>query len=199
VATSGPALVVGEITVAGNTNVSADIIRRSLSFDTGEVVRVSAIGRSQRRLYDLELFDFVNIDMPLEELAGAEAPIRIVVTEGRQRRVELSGGYGTEEHLRTEAAWRSLNWFGGARELSVRGKWSSLDRGLRSELTQPFVVGPGSTLSVSGQRWYADEPAYSIDTTGARVALSYDLPVGVSDAVCRRSRLTRRASVARKA
>src|SRR4029453_1333872 len=53
---------VGAIEVAGNTTVSDRVIERQLTFKPGDLYRRSVIQDSQRRLYDMELFQFVNIE-----------------------------------------------------------------------------------------------------------------------------------------
>ncbi|RPJ77700.1 MAG: hypothetical protein EHM13_15645, partial [Acidobacteria bacterium] len=128
----GSLAVFGPIEITGNSSVSDAVIRRRLSYRPGEMFRRSLVRDSQRRLSGLELFEFVNIDVvsngesPDEE---ATVPTRVTVVEGKHRRVLFSAGYGTEEKVRVEGTWRHTNFYGGARLLDVRGKWSSIDRG----------------------------------------------------------------------
>src|SRR5262245_37989438 len=53
---------VGGIEFAGNTTVSNRVIERQLTFKPGDLYRRSVIQDSQRRLYEMELFQFVNIE-----------------------------------------------------------------------------------------------------------------------------------------
>jgi len=170
----GPPSAVGDIVIEGNASVSDTVVRRSLDFREGDRFSLSAIGRSQRRLYDLDLFQFVNVETRLEEARGDAIPVRVTLAEQKHRRLEFRVGYGSEERLRGEASWRHVNFFGGARTAGIEGKWSALDRGARATFTQPYVLGPAVSLALSGERWFADEPAYELDTVGGRIALTYE-------------------------
>ncbi len=177
----------GELVIAGAREVDESIVRRSLLFEPGDLYRRNAIQETQRKLYSLELFEFVNVT-PVREGqpegaadrqggAGADrvstVPMRVTLTEGKHRRVRLSAGYGTEEKARTEAQYRQLNFLGGARSVGLHAKWSSLDRGFRGDFLQPFVFGPRWSLSVTGQRWYSDEPMYRAIQSGGHTTLTY--------------------------
>jgi len=66
-----------------------------------------------------------------------------------------------------------VNFLGGARTASVHAKWSSLDRGVEADLTEPFLFGPRWSFAVTGQRWYDNEPEYTSTTSGAHAAVTY--------------------------
>jgi outer membrane protein assembly complex protein YaeT len=172
-ATPGIVAYFGPIEIAGNTSVADDVIRRHLLFRPGERFRLGLVQQSQRRLYGLELFEFVNVERVEGADRGntppAEVPIRITVTEGDHRKLDFGVGWGTEEKLRAEANWRHVNFFGGARTATVEGRWSSLDRGVRTSLRQPYFFSPRVSVNLSGEAWRAREPAYDLDTAGARV------------------------------
>ena len=55
----GPTAVFGPLTISGESSVGEDVIRRQLAFGPGNPFKRSRIVESQRRLYGLELFDFV--------------------------------------------------------------------------------------------------------------------------------------------
>ncbi len=168
----GDAAVFGDIVIEGNASVGERVIRRALGFESGDQFTVSDLGRSQRRLYDLDLFQFVNLQARVEEMANGAVPVRLTVAEADHRRVRFSGGYGTQERLRGEASWRHVNFFGGARTLGFEGKWSSLDRGVRADFTQPYVLSPDLSFSAGAESWFANEPAYDLDTRGVRLAMT---------------------------
>ena len=96
----GPTAVFGPLTISGESSVGEEVIRRQLAFGPGDPFKRSRIVESQRRLYGLELFDFVNIDVPSLQSQPTEVPVRLSVTEGRHHRLKVAVGYGTEEHAR---------------------------------------------------------------------------------------------------
>jgi outer membrane protein assembly factor BamA len=105
-------------------------------------------------------------------------PVRVTVTEGKHRRLNLGVGYGSEERARAQANWRHVNFFGGARTAGVEGRWSSLDRGVRLNFQQPYFFSPRTMLTASGEAWYTREPAYTLDTSGARITVQRRFSTG---------------------
>jgi len=171
-AAPGPKALFGPIEIAGNASVDEDVIRRELTFKPGDLYRRSQIRESQRQLYGLELFEFANVDPQLEAQA-AEVPMRITVGEGKHRRVNFGVGYGSEEKFRTDAEWRHTNFFGDARIAGVHARWSSLDRGVRLNFTQPYFLKPHLSMTASAQGWNTRNPLYEADTLGGRITLTH--------------------------
>ena len=53
---------VGQIEIAGTSSVNERIVRRQLTFRRGQLFQQSKLRESQRRLYSMELFNFVNVE-----------------------------------------------------------------------------------------------------------------------------------------
>ena len=173
VATPGTLARMGSVTVAGNTSVDDTIITRQLAFKPGDVYRRSRVLESQRRLYNLELFQFANVE---PEPGGGQPPtlpVRVTVAEGKHRRINFGVGYGSEEKARVDARWQHLNFLGAARTFGVDGRWSSLDRGLKADFTQPYFLSQHFSLGFSAQGWNTREPLHSLDALGGRVTLTH--------------------------
>jgi outer membrane protein insertion porin family/translocation and assembly module TamA len=164
----------GPIEISGNSSVDDSVVRRQLTFRPGQIYRHSRLLESQRKLYALEVFDFANVEaMRKEGEQPLEIPTRVTVTEGKHRKLNLGIGYGTEEKARVQADWRHVNFFGGARTAGVLGRYSALDRGLKLNLTQPYLFSPRYSLSFAGQYWHNDEPdLYKLDNVGGRITVT---------------------------
>lgn len=175
VADSGPASVFGAISIEGDVSVDEGVIRRELAFHEGDRYELSQLAASQRRLYGLELFQFVNITPRLPKDRSARVPVIVTVAEGKHRRLQLAAGYGSEERARARINWRHVNFGGGARTGETEAKWSSLEQGVRGSFTEPYLFQPGVSLRVSGSTWWAKEPIYEYRSSGGRVVLSKDL------------------------
>lgn len=190
VADPGPLTTFGRITVRGNGSVSDGRVKSLLSFKEGDLFRLSRLQDSQRRLYAREIFQFVSLTPAPASDAPRDAalPIDVTLTQGKSRRVSLAPGFGSEERARLVGTLRHLNVFGGARTAQIQTKWSSLDRGARIGFEEPSLFRLGVQMSTSLQYWYADEPAYSLLTSGGRVTLAREL--SRSDPVTRRQALT---------
>jgi outer membrane protein insertion porin family len=55
----------------------------------------------------------------------------------------------------------------------VHGRWSSLDRGIRVDFTQPYIFSPHLSFNAEGQRWYSETPAYQSVVSGGKLALTH--------------------------
>jgi outer membrane protein insertion porin family len=173
-ADAGPQAVFGAITVEGDVSVDENVIRRELAFNEGDQYQLSRITETQRRLYNLELFQFANVVPRLPEDRSPRVPVVVTVAEGKHRRLQLAGGYGSEEKARGRINWRHVNFGGGARTGEVEAKASSLEQGLRGSLTEPFLFQRGLSLRLSGSTWWADEPVYEYRSSGGRIGISKD-------------------------
>ncbi|HVB38861.1 MAG TPA: BamA/TamA family outer membrane protein, partial [Vicinamibacterales bacterium] len=164
----------GPIAIAGNKSVSEAVIRREILYRPGERYSRAIVQATQRKLYSLGLFQFVEVHASLAVPPQAEVPTRITVTEGKHHHVEFGIGYGTEEKLRGDVQWSQVNFLGGGRSASVHGRWSSIDRGVRADFTQPYVASPHYQLKLQGQRWYTSAPAYSLIQSGGTATVTHD-------------------------
>jgi outer membrane protein assembly complex protein YaeT len=173
----------GEVEIVGVSSVSENVIRRELTFDPGDVFTRQAMRETQRSLYRLELFEFVNVEsLEDQRTQSPQVPVRVTVAEGKHQKVTLGAGYGTEERLRGTIRWDHVNFLRDARHLGVEAKWSSLDRGIRLDFREPYFLTRGVSLNFDGQAWQAregqateGEPLYSFDSLGGRATLRHDL------------------------
>src|SRR5262245_45585255 len=169
----GQIAYIGEIQIAGNKNVSDRIIRRELTFKPGDLFQRSELQKSQRRLYGMELFQFANVEVINNEQQPAEVPVRVTVAEGKHQRVNFGVGYGTEEKGRVDAEYHHVNFLGGARSAGAHARYSSLDRGLRLDFTQPYFFAPHYSLGLEAQDWKTFTPAYNSTVVGGKATVTH--------------------------
>jgi outer membrane protein insertion porin family/translocation and assembly module TamA len=162
----------GPITIVGNKGVGEDVVQRELTYKPGDLYRVSQVQKSQRRIYSLNLFQFANIAPSIDNPKLADVPTRVTVAEGKAKRVTFSFGYGSEDKARGEIQYTNANFLGDARTGGVRAKWSSLDRGVELNFTQPYFLWRGITLTAQARQWYDSEPAYSLQTSGGQATIT---------------------------
>lgn len=164
----------GPIEVAGTATLDERVIRRQLTFSEGELFTRQKMCASQRRLFRLELFEFVNVEsLEDPEQPVAEVPTRVTVVEGDHQRVTFGLGYGSEEQGRVRLRWSHANILGGARQFGFEGKWSWLDRGIRLDYREPYLFHPHLSLNFESQAWQAAEPVYSVNSLGGRIVLRH--------------------------
>lgn len=171
--TADPGRVVhfGEVEVAGNSSVGDDVIRRDMLYQPGDLFSRSAMLNTQRRLYGMELFQFANVQVLDADEQYPEVKTRVTVAESKHQRVNFGVGYGTEEKGRIDGEYRHVNVLGGARSGGLHARWSSLDRGIRVNVTQPYFLLKGYSLATEGQQWYTFTPAYQSVVSGAKASI----------------------------
>jgi outer membrane protein assembly complex protein YaeT len=175
-ATPGMLAHFGPIEIDGEKSVGENIIRRELLYKPGDLYRRRDMRNTQRKLYGMELFQFANVEsLEDKDAQTAEVPTRVVVAEGKPRRLTTGFGYGSEERARATLRWDHLNFFGGARQAGIEGKWSSLDRGVKMDFTEPYFMTAHLSLSFEGIGWQAVEPVYSLNTVGGRMTLRHQV------------------------
>jgi outer membrane protein assembly complex protein YaeT len=181
-AAPGPVTYFGPVEIGGQSSVGEDVISRQLTYEPGERFTRTKMRESQRKLYGLELFEFVNVEsLENREQQTTTIPTRVTVAEGKHRKVNFGVGYGTEEQARATVRWDHVNFFGGARHAGIEGKWSSLDRGVRVEYREPYFLRPRLALGFEGRAWNAaegqttlrDQALYSLNSVGGRAILRY--------------------------
>jgi outer membrane protein assembly complex protein YaeT len=171
-ADTGPLANFGPIQINGNASVGERIVSRQLTYRPGQIFRQSALQESQRRLYSAELFDFANVEPLQQDQKPTDVPTRVTVTEGKHQKVNFGVGYGTEEKARVQIDWRHVNFLGGARTAGVLARYSALDKGVRLNFKEPYFFGARNDLTLTGQSWHTDEPAFTLDTNGGRATVT---------------------------
>jgi outer membrane protein insertion porin family len=173
-ATPGTLAHFGQVNIDGEKSVGEFIVRRQLTYKEGDVFSRKEMRESQRRLYRMELFQFANIESNEDKATqGPDVPTRVTVAEAKHQRLTTGFGYGSEEKARATLRWDHLNFFGNARHAGAEAKWSSLDRGLRLDYTEPYFLSSHFSLNFEGGGWQAVEPVYSQNTLGGRATLRH--------------------------
>jgi outer membrane protein insertion porin family len=173
-ATPGALAHFGPIEIDGERSVGENIIGRQLTYKEGELFSRREMRESQRKLYRMELFQFANIESKEDSATQSpEVPTRVTVAEGKHHRLTTGIGYGSEEKARATLRWDHFNFFGSARHAGVETKWSSLDRGVRLDYTEPFFLTGHYSLNFESRAWQAVEPVYSLNSLGGRASLRH--------------------------
>jgi len=122
----GPRMRFGSITVEGNEEASLDLIHRMLVFQEGDRYDRSALLRSQRNLYGLQIFRHAVVEVDLDADSDSLVPVRVRVAEGDMRRVRAGAGANNVECGNIEGRWTSRNFMGNGRRFSVTGRLGNL-------------------------------------------------------------------------
>jgi outer membrane protein assembly factor BamA len=120
---------VEDIIIKGNDDVAERTIRKSLTFNVGDVFVRSEMLRSQRALYESNLFRRAAIEpRPPIDIATPDSAKVIVVTvqEAPPREGRLSAGFNTVDFVQVGGRFTDYNFFGGARTLDVQAAVGNL-------------------------------------------------------------------------
>jgi len=176
-ATPGQPATFGPIEVSGNASVGEDVILRQLAFKPGDRYSAGRVRASQSKLSSLDLFRFAYVEPRGLNAEGAlqvpAVPMRVTVAEDKHRQLSGAVGYGTEEKARIRGEWKHVNFFGGARTAGVESKFSSLDRGVRLNFSEPWFFTRHLAFSAQAQVWDEREPVYQVTTYGGRAGVSW--------------------------
>ena len=155
---------VEDIVVLGNKGVSERTIKKSLTFSKGEIFRRSEMLRSQRALYESNLFKRASIEPrpPLDPFTPDSAKIvEVTVTESPPREARLSAGFNTVDFFQVEGRFTHYNWGGGARHLDVQAAIGNL---LSGSLNGRGIFKNVSTaVTADRSRYFAPTYTASID------------------------------------
>jgi outer membrane protein insertion porin family len=120
---------VEDIVVNGNEGVSERTIRKSLTFHIGDLFRRSEMLRSQRALYESNLFRRAAIEpRPPIDIATPDSAKVIVVTvqESPPREARVSAGFNTVDFGQVEGRFTHYNFMGSARRFDIQAAVGNL-------------------------------------------------------------------------
>jgi outer membrane protein insertion porin family/translocation and assembly module TamA len=145
-----------EVRIEGNQRVTEETIRNSLLVEPGDLFRRSEIGRSQRALYESNLFRRAVIDTAPGGTDSTKALV-VRVQEGPLREARLRAGFTTADFFQADALFTHNYWLGGARRLDLSATVGNL---LAQQLTRSRVFVDISDMVEDGDlgRYYA--PTY---------------------------------------
>ena len=148
---------VQRIIVMGNQHTRAGVIDRQLAMRVGEPLREREMLESQRRLYDLGVFNQVQIAHQDPEIEGPQRTVLVSVEEARRWTVAYGGGIDVQrlESENAQGQYKSsqykasprvalqvtrLNVGGRPQTFSIRGRYSNLEKeGASSYLIPHFL------------------------------------------------------------
>jgi outer membrane protein insertion porin family/translocation and assembly module TamA len=146
---------VSDIIVEGNNQIDTRTILKSMRLHPGGIFRRSDLLRSQRALYESNLFKRASIDIPRQ---GDSSKVLIVnLTEAPLREARLSTGFNTIDFFQIEGRFTHYNFLGRARRLDLQAGLGNL---LAGSLNGRFIFRDAMS-GVIDQRSRYFAPTYS--------------------------------------
>ncbi len=137
IANPGRPAVFGAITVLGTDVVDSAFVTSLITARPGAPYRLDDLYRSQRALYQSELFSSAAVSIDTSRFVAGDpvVPLLVRVTEGKRHRARGAVGFATNDCFRTGAGWTARNFLGNGRVVDVSGRLSKLGVG------EPFGLG----------------------------------------------------------
>ncbi len=191
----GSGWIVEEIQVTGNLLTRRQVIRRELNLEKGDEVNFRTINESRKRLYDLGIFERVNINVvPMNEEASA-APesgmnpatavkrcrILIDVRELKPYRLKYGLQYDTDSSFGIMASMVDRNFLGNAFLLGSSFRRNRDERDARAFFRSPHMWGTriNTELYLFNNEMYKD--AFDVSRTG--FTLQQQAKIGTSNII----------------
>lgn len=148
----GPREQVQRIVVLGDEHTRARVIRHRLSMAVGQPLRQSDMLESQRRLYDLGVFNQVQVAHQDPDVAGTDRTVLVSVEEAKRwtlgygfgldvQRLENNqpqGQYNASPRLSLEVT--RIDVGGRPQTFSLRGRFSDLEKGGQASYLIPHIL-----------------------------------------------------------
>lgn len=115
---SGPAFRFGDVQVSGLKRYDETMVLRQLPFHSGDSYRRSSLLAFQTRLQNMPQFASVMVNLLPDLSTHLAAPVRVVLTEAKPKRVALGIGYSSNNGARSEINYLDHNFLGSALNFS---------------------------------------------------------------------------------
>jgi outer membrane protein insertion porin family len=182
----GPRARIGAIETDGNQSVSDDVILRALPFHQGQWYSANKLAEGQRRLFGLDLFRLVLVDVPQPQPRDSTVRVRVRLEETPPRLLTGEIGYvSSGGGLTGDAQWANRNFMGGARSLRATATFQTgvlslvaqpeREYGMTVAYRRPFTFHPRMTLNVAPYGRYRDNLIDRSREVGAETSLIYEL------------------------
>ena len=134
---SGPAFRFGDLSITGLERYDKNLVLRQAPFHTGEPYRRDLLLTLQARLQSMPQLASASVNLSPEAATHLAAPVQVVITEAKTRRVAVGIGLSTNNGARSEINYLDHNFLGNA--------WN-LNTGLRLEQKRQTLSAGIDTL-----------------------------------------------------
>lgn len=170
----GPLSAFGETSVRGNKYIKESVIRRQLTYKTGDTYESLKLDKTRRNLYDLQTFRIISV-IPRKNPDNMDAPIPvdILIEEMPRLSTQFGVGYGTEDKFRgfADITYRGLFNEAGRANLYVRHSALEPYR-VSLTLTQPQFLDKKTSLTINPYFRRQIEPGFDTQTLGLNVPVN---------------------------
>lgn len=160
----------GEIRIKGHEDhVREKVIRRAITFTSGEKYTERKLDESHRNLFDLNIFKTALIQPGVPDEGSNRVPVDIQVKPRKKRNIKLGVGYGTDDGLRLQAAWGDRNMTGWADRLTLSARRSDILENIYAEYLVPYFMSARNNLVSNAGYKREEKDYYTLHQTGTEL------------------------------
>lgn len=165
----------GPTWIKNDSLVLKAFILNQLKYRQGELYSKDLIDKSQKKLVDTDLFQYVVFRTLQDSARNGKVPISVQVKEKPRWSLEAGAGYGSEDRFRVLTTITRRQFFGGSRKLIFNGKSSyTLPLSLDMSFIQPDFFADKLDLIINPFFIKANETSYKVDRLGGGVTFQYN-------------------------
>lgn len=111
---SGPAFRFGDLAISGLNHYQRNLVARQAPFKTGDPYRRALLLTFGARLQNMPQFASAIVNIEPDTSTHQAAPVQVVLTEAKSRRVAVGAGFSTNNGARSEINYLNHNFFDSA-------------------------------------------------------------------------------------
>ncbi len=156
---------VDRVIFRGLYHTRADVLYRLLPFREGDVLQTDRLEVFQNRLYDLGLFERVEIPLPLPQQMGDRENLLVVLREARPARFSYGLGYQENDRVRGILTAQYNNLLGRGYRLYALFRFSFVNWRVLGSFGGRYLMGLPVEWQVAGETGFQRQPNFDLFQT----------------------------------
>lgn len=163
-----------EFLIEGDLSVPDRVLIRHTDIKRGTPYSRATMQNAQRSIFNHHLFRFATITIP-EQTKDSTLTALIRVREHLPRTVEASIGFGREEYIRGQVAWRHRNINGTGHRLGANIRASFIEQSMSTDYLIPYTFNARSSNVTTLFGVHRLESTYELLQAGFNSSLIYQI------------------------
>ncbi|MBP7736353.1 MAG: outer membrane protein assembly factor BamA [Spirochaetes bacterium] len=145
----GKQVRLGNVFFSGNLRTMTSYLKKQISNRPGDPLSVSRMLEEYKNISDMEIFQWVNMATSGLEEKKERADLYIDVLERKPYVFNIGGGYNSEKGFFANTGLEDKNFLGRYKSLWARGEASETGYSAAAGLTEPRLIGPRASATLS--------------------------------------------------
>ncbi|QJT10142.1 autotransporter assembly complex protein TamA [Oceanidesulfovibrio marinus] len=154
----------GATEISGLTTVDEEFVRAYIPWKEGELFDRTEFDTYYDRLSQLNLFSTIRIDPDTKLDDSGRVPIKVQLTERKQRTIRAGLGYSSDKGPQAHVGWEHRNLLGGGEKLKASIRASGVESEAGLAYNSPRFLGRELSFDLDGKYVKSDTEAYKANT-----------------------------------